>query len=103
MNDESYIQPELGVSAFLVARGCTYKGLHSLGGNRYAFRFEDDGHCAQIAQDYWRDEPCPGSKLIAALRYLKNELSNAKTMNHRGSYDGNTNPNAHHRGPAYRK
>lgn len=103
MNNEIYIQRELGTAAYMIARGCEYVGLHSIGGNMYAFQFKDDGQCSDIAQGYWRDEVCPGSKLISALRYLKTQLSDAKTTKNRGRQNEYPRTDAHHNGPTIRK
>lgn len=102
MKDEkTFLQRDLGVAAFMIGRDCHYLGLHPIGGRTYAFEFADgDGRCSEVSQAYWRGESCSGEKLVAAIRFLKNELQKAKTINNQGRKDEYSSSNAHPTCPA---
>jgi len=71
-----YLESELGVSAFLLAKGVRLLGLIEIAPSRYSFRFAEDsaGSTAQTALDYLAGASVVAKDLISAERSLKTLL-----------------------------
>lgn len=87
-----YLESELGISAFLLAKGVRLLGLTEIAPGRYNFRFAEDaaGSTAQAALDYLAGASIVAKDLISAERSLKTLLYSRP--NH-GLGTRNFNPN----------
>lgn len=78
-----YLESDLNVAGFLVAKGHRLMGLELLG-TRYSFQFESGTaplDAASTAQSYHKGAVIPAREFAAALQQLKNELYAAKYRN----------------------
>jgi hypothetical protein len=82
-----YLESDLNVASFLLARGFPLRGLE-LVGTRYAFKFDSsaDGNPTLAVQDYHKGAVIPAREFAAAIQQLKTALYTAKF-----SKDGNGN------------
>lgn len=71
-----YLESELGVSAFLLAKGVRVLGLTETAPGRFSFRFAEDsaGSTAQAALDYLAGASAVAKDVIFAERSLKTLL-----------------------------
>jgi hypothetical protein len=71
-----YLENELGVAAYLLARGFRLLGLKEVATGRFSFRFVDDaeGSTAQAALDYLTGSTVVAKDLVSAERSLKTLL-----------------------------
>lgn len=81
MSQKFHVERDMGVTAYLIAKGFRFIGLYPIAGNYFAFKIADpDSKCASAVQEFWADGLAPGSKLLQALRMLKDELMKTKTL-----------------------
>lgn len=67
-----HLEQELGVAAFLVARGHKLLGLKEISPGHFTFRFaEDNGKAAQAALDFLCGATVIAKDLVSAERSLK--------------------------------
>jgi len=88
-----YLESDLNVASFLVAKGFPLKGLELLG-TRYSFQFEDStaGTTASAAaQEFHKGAVIPAREFAAAIQQLKSVLYAEKYK------DGNGNDRTNYR------
>ena len=98
-------ESELGVSAFLLAKGVRLLGLIEIAPGRYNFRFTGDsaGSTAQAALDYLAGASVVAKDLISAERSLKTLLySRANNGLGTRNFNPNRKANANHIGTEHR-
>jgi hypothetical protein len=92
-----YLENELGVAAYLVARGFRLLGLKEVALGRFSFRFADDaeGSTAQAALDYLTGSTVVAKDLVSAERSLKTLLY-SRPQNGLGTRNFNSNKKGKH-------
>lgn len=85
-----HLENELGVAAYLLAKGFRLLGLLEVAPGRYSFRFHDDGSTAQAAFDYFQGATIAAKDMFSAERSLKTLLYSRPNP---GLGNRNFNPN----------
>lgn len=89
-----YLENELGVAAFLTARGFRLLGLKEVSEGRFSFRFSEDesDNTAKAALDYLAGATVIAKDMVSAERSLKTLLYSRPT-NGLGTRNFNRNKN----------